>query len=34
MFDKRGKLLAAYSFSDVRINPEWPAGSFQRVGLK
>lgn len=34
MFDNRGKLLGSYSFSDIRINPEWPANTFKRASLK
>lgn len=34
MFDNRGKLLGSYSFSDIRINPDWPANTFKRTGLK
>ena len=34
MFDSRGKLLGSYTFSDIRINPEWPANTFKRASLK
>ncbi|MBU6294692.1 MAG: DUF1571 domain-containing protein [Planctomycetes bacterium] len=34
MFNDRGKLLGSYSFSDIRINPAWPADTFKRSSLK